>query len=215
MPITNRRSQEMPITNQRPGNADCSAAQDKSCATGCAQQCGGILRLVAGMTISGVVLKLLRKTLALAAGGAMLGLVCCGGKRFITTAQSAPAPFIPVKILSSSITPASGAIHLGDKVRATTRLDPPVSSSQPYLVFADLNYMEHHTSRFKLYDDGTHGDKKARDGDWTLELALRPDLAFEPRVMLGLVLIDTAGTMISYKLAGLDVKPAAKKHEAR
>jgi hypothetical protein len=144
-----------------------------------------IIHVAVGMAISYVVLKPLRMALALAAGVAVLGLSCHG--KPAPPAKPVLPVLPPAKIISSSITPA-GTIHFGDTVRATTRLDPPVCDSEPYLICRDLSAETDSLRSFMLFDDGSHGDQTARDGNWTLELAWAEDCGAGPRIGLSLEL---------------------------
>ncbi len=168
-----------------------------------------------------VVWKLLRRTLAVAAGGSLIFTSACIGEPLRTTHteqanRTAQAKYIPVQVLSSSITP-KGTIHLGDKVRATTRLDPPVSGSLPFLVCRDLNSDQIVWRRYPLYDDGTHGDQTAHDGMWTLELAWSDDIGTGPSFMLSLSLINSEiGVITNYGMGvSVHVEPDAKDHRLK
>jgi hypothetical protein len=81
----------------------------------------------------------------------------CGGA---ITALSHPT----VKLVSSSISP-SGKIHIGQKMRAVARTNIPTDEAQPVIKYVSTWTQD----EVPLYDDGTHGDNTAHDGEWALD----------------------------------------------
>ncbi len=75
------------------------------------------------------------------------------------------APSHPtVKLVSSSISP-SGKIHFGQKLRAVAHTNIPTDEAQPVIKYVSTWIQD----EVPLYDDGTHGDKTAHDGEWALD----------------------------------------------
>jgi hypothetical protein len=104
------------------------------------------------------ILRLLSRVLALATGGAVLGLVCCGGKR----PQQHPA----LRLVSASIAPTH-TIHRGDAVHVMARTNSPTTQAKLFLKIPLADYVHAHV--VPLYDDGTHGDKTPGDGEWAAD----------------------------------------------
>jgi hypothetical protein len=120
------------------------------------QQCGGTIHLVSPIDLHRGFWRLFRRVLLCAAGsGVLAGQVSCNGK-IIPQHPS-------IRLTSSSITPA-GTIHVGQKIHAIARTNIPTSAAQPVITQECKPELQQ-----LLYDDGTHGDKVAHDGEWALD----------------------------------------------
>lgn len=120
---------------------------------------GGILRLVVGMAFRGVVLKLLSRILALAAGGGAVFATACMGK-------PAPPQHPNLRLVSAGISPTHN-IHFGDTVHVTARTNTPTTQAKLYLKIPMDDDVHAHV--VPLYDDGTHGDSAPGDGEWAAD----------------------------------------------
>jgi hypothetical protein len=115
--------------------------------------------LVESMTTSDLLLNLLRKVLALAAGGGVVLTSACMGK-------PAPPQHPTLRLVSASISPAR-IIHFGEAVHVTARTNSPTTKAKLYLKIPFDDYVRAHV--VPLYDDGTHGDKTPGDGEWAAD----------------------------------------------
>jgi hypothetical protein len=128
----------------------------------------------------------------------------CGG---VMIAPSHPT----VKLVSSSISP-SGKIHIGQKMRAVARTNIPTDEAQPVIKY-ESTWTQDEVS---LYDDGTHGDKVAHDGEWALDFTWNEGDSIRPRNELWLILkfkgnyCPDLGAQVT-----LDVEPATTEAKPR
>lgn len=103
--------------------------------------------------------RVLKRALAVLAGcTALTGLSCCGK----------PAPPPVLHLAQSSITPDK-TISPGQVLQARARFSEPVTSSRISVVLL-WDFGTTSRRQMRMYDDGTHGDPAAGDGEYSLDL---------------------------------------------
>lgn len=122
------------------------------------------------------------------------------------------APIHPtVKLVSSSITP-SGKIHIGQQLRAVARTSIPTDEAQPVIKYVSTWTQD----EVRLYDDGTHGDIVAHDGEWALDFTWNEDDGTGPENGLWLMLNFKGNYCPDWGAqVMLDVEPAATEARPR
>jgi len=169
------------------------------------------------MAVRSVGLKLLARTLgALAGAGAVfVALPCCGIGRTSRSTQQQPSapPPRPLELLNSDIAPA-GKIHVGDTLYAIAQTSGPRTAGHPIIYYSFDRGRE--SRQFRLYDDGTHGDNKAKDGVWNLKMVWDKDCGTGKSIQIRLALVAEQGYALqSGATITLDVEQARQGASAR